>query len=212
MKTERSSVVKSEHEIDEVPYEMETVQSQNTNAQIESLKREKEHIIKELVKTKGQNQKLILQLQQKRRELELLKKSAEERICDLTKNVHNYKSEKNVLEKEMNSEKTKNQNNMKTITNLRREVSLLSAQINGLQSVSQQNHEQSSAENINNSEEFEVESIVDHRILKRHRKFLVKWKDYSSDHDLWVEECDLHCTEILTEYLRENGLSPPKSQ
>lgn len=73
VKTERGSVVKTEREIDDAPYEMETVQSQATNAQIEVLKREKERIIKDLVKAKGEIQKQILQLQQQKRELELLK-------------------------------------------------------------------------------------------------------------------------------------------
>lgn len=217
VKTERGSVVKTEREIDDAPYEMETVQSQATNAQIEVLKREKERIIKDLVKAKGEIQKQILQLQQQKRELELLKNDSAEKVLNLNENIQKITSERNLLQQQINFEKLKNQNNTKTITDLQREVSLLSAQISSLQSVSQQHQEKSSAQNNNNNEDdedgnFEVECILSHRVLKRHRKFLVRWKDYSSDHDIWVKENDLNCPEILTEYLRNNGLSPPKTQ
>lgn len=217
VKTERGSVVKTEREIDEAPYELETVQCQATNTQIEMLKREKEQIIKDLVKTKGENQKQILQLQQKKRELELLKKDSAKKIHDLNESIQKITSERKVLQQRINSEILKNQNSTKTITDLQREVSLLSAQISGLQSVSQQHQTKLSAENSNKNKgdesgEFEVECILAHRVLKRHRKFLVRWKDYSSDHDIWVKENDLCCPEILTEYLRTTGLSPPKSE
>lgn len=215
VKTERDPIVKTEREIDEVPYEVENVHCQATNLQIDQLKREKEQIIKDLVITKGENQKLILQLQQMKRELDHFKNVSSENNHKLTENIHRITLEMNVLKQQLNSEKSKNQNSSKTITDLQREISLLSAQITSLQSASQQCQKSSLAESENKNKEngvYAVECILAHRVLKRYRTFLVRWENYSSEHDTWVKEKNLYCQEMLKEYLDKNGLSPPKSE
>ena len=55
---------------------------------------------------------------------------------------------------------------------------------------------------------WEVEKIVDHRGVGRHRRYLVKWKG-SSDPEDWLPPGNLsNCQELLKEYLEEKGLIP----
>lgn len=59
------------------------------------------------------------------------------------------------------------------------------------------------------TEEYEVEDIVGHRIQKRTGKyqFLVRWKGYNPHHDSWVSERDLrNAPEILRKYRRRVSL------
>jgi hypothetical protein len=44
---------------------------------------------------------------------------------------------------------------------------------------------------VQGGEEFEVEAIVDMRIVKGSRQFLVKWKDYDSYNNTWLPESEL---------------------
>ena len=54
-------------------------------------------------------------------------------------------------------------------------------------------------------DEWEVEKILDHRGVGRHRRYLVKWKD--SEESNWLPPGNLKkCPEILQEYLKEKGL------
>lgn len=48
--------------------------------------------------------------------------------------------------------------------------------------------------------DYEVESIVKHRGRKEKREFLVRWKDFSKEHDTWVKEANLSCPTILNKY------------
>lgn len=217
IKTERAPVVKTE--IDEMPYETETIQNHTTNRQILSLNEEKQQMIKDLVHTKGQNQKLILQLQQKLREIDRLKTNSTETISSLSKKVETITSNLNHSKQQLTCEKLKNQKLTTIITDLQREKSMLAAQISELQTTSQMHYSTpSEAENncAKNDESkmdddfYDVECILDHRIYKRFRKFLVRWEGYSSEHDMWVSEKDLECRSILVEYLEEHSLDPPK--
>jgi hypothetical protein len=44
---------------------------------------------------------------------------------------------------------------------------------------------------VQGGEEFEVEVIVDMRMVKGSRQFLVKWKDYDSYNNTWLPEAEL---------------------
>ena len=59
---------------------------------------------------------------------------------------------------------------------------------------------------IDGFEEFEVESILDSRIEKGVKLFLIKWKGYNSLHNSWEPEHNLtNCGRILSEYMERQG-------
>jgi len=58
---------------------------------------------------------------------------------------------------------------------------------------------------IDGEEEYEVEEILDDRIKPRTRnqkQYYVKWKGYAQSENSWVDEKDLHASELLEEYLK----------
>lgn len=65
VKKERDVVVKTEIDIDKVPYESEMVQCLSVGVHIENLKEEKSKVIEELMTTKKENQRLQFMLQKK---------------------------------------------------------------------------------------------------------------------------------------------------
>lgn len=54
---------------------------------------------------------------------------------------------------------------------------------------------------------YSVEQILDHKCVRKTRKFLVRWEGYDSSEDSWVKESDLHCDKILLSYLESKGLN-----
>jgi len=58
---------------------------------------------------------------------------------------------------------------------------------------------------IDGEEEYEVEEILDDHIKPRTRnqkQYYVKWKGYAQSENSWVDEKDLHASELLEEYLK----------
>lgn len=53
---------------------------------------------------------------------------------------------------------------------------------------------------LNSDSLYEVEKILNHRNVGRKMTFLVRWKNYGTEHDSWVNNSDLHCEEILRTY------------
>lgn len=215
MKNERNSVVKTESGIDEMPYELETVQCPSVEAQIGILHKEKENVINELLSVKGETQKFKLQLQYKQREINklngLMSTSTQKHATD----VQRLTIELNELKEQLEAERSKQFGNAKTISNLSREKKLLTAQVTQLRLGVHQNADgfvKSSIGEPSDSEEFEVESILAHKVGKKDRQFLVRWKGYSSEHDLWVKEPSLNCPLILTSYLKQKNLKKFKSK
>jgi Chromo (CHRromatin Organisation MOdifier) domain len=55
--------------------------------------------------------------------------------------------------------------------------------------------------------EFEVESILAHKVTKRKLYFLVKWKHYDLFEASWEPECNLeNALDILNSYKLSHGL------
>ena len=53
------------------------------------------------------------------------------------------------------------------------------------------------------SDTYEVERIMDHRVDPHgRRRFLLKWKGYSHDDDTWEKEENLNCPDLINEYMR----------
>jgi hypothetical protein len=57
-------------------------------------------------------------------------------------------------------------------------------------------------ETIDGEEEYEVEDILMHQKTGRNQElqYLVKWKGYPSSENSWVDDKDLHASEILQRY------------
>ena len=58
-------------------------------------------------------------------------------------------------------------------------------------------------------EEWEIESIVDHRERRAGVQYLVHWKGWSKEYDEWVHEGFLtHMPTLIQEYHAHTGLGP----
>lgn len=57
---------------------------------------------------------------------------------------------------------------------------------------------------VDGFEEFEVEKILDKKMVKGRIHFLIKWKGYSALHNSWeLEENLTNCSEALEEFLEK---------
>ena len=54
--------------------------------------------------------------------------------------------------------------------------------------------------------EFEVEEILDHRVFRREKQFLVKWKDYSSEHNSWEPIKNVSADNLVKAYQLSRGV------
>ncbi|KAL6070278.1 putative Transposon Tf2-1 polyprotein [Balamuthia mandrillaris] len=54
-----------------------------------------------------------------------------------------------------------------------------------------------------NGEEYEVKAIKDVRNREDGVKYFIKWKGYTLQHNHWVKEQNLHCDDLLVEFLRQ---------
>lgn len=55
-------------------------------------------------------------------------------------------------------------------------------------------------ENDANEAEYEVEKIIDDKIVGGKYQYLIRWKGYSPDEDTWESESTLNCKDILAKY------------
>lgn len=49
---------------------------------------------------------------------------------------------------------------------------------------------------------YEVEKILNHKIVKNEKLFLIRWKNFDPSHDSWEVEKNLSCPSILKKYLK----------
>ena len=62
------------------------------------------------------------------------------------------------------------------------------------------NYTQPPPELINGEEEYQIEEIIDERINRRKKQYLVKWLGYPVSENSWVDEKDIHADKLLEEY------------
>lgn len=53
---------------------------------------------------------------------------------------------------------------------------------------------------------YEVDSLIGHRKYRGRLQFLVRWKNYSSEDDRWVDEKNLNCPALLKNYKKANQM------
>jgi len=59
---------------------------------------------------------------------------------------------------------------------------------------------------IEGEEEFEVEKILNKRIVQGKERFLVRWKGYTAEEDMWEDRKNLgNAKELVEEFEREYG-------
>ena len=72
------------------------------------------------------------------------------------------------------------------------------------------NKEQLDIHNIRNVDKdegiYEIEYIVNHKIIDKQYKFLVKWKNYDNKENSWVKENDFIEKEIIKDYFQKNNI------
>lgn len=60
---------------------------------------------------------------------------------------------------------------------------------------------QAKDDNSEYDDEYEVEKIIKHRVVRGRKQYLIRWKDYSPIHDSWYNEDDLpRAQELIDEY------------
>jgi len=65
---------------------------------------------------------------------------------------------------------------------------------------------------VEDAEEYEVETIVNHRFYgrQRHLQYLIKWKGYPSSDNTWEPEENVHAEDLVREYHRRHPLGSNK--
>lgn len=60
--------------------------------------------------------------------------------------------------------------------------------------------------NRNDDGLFNVEKILNHKLIKKTRFFFVRWEGYESSDDSWVKESQMHCKDLIETYLKDKNL------
>lgn len=165
-----------------------------------NFEREKQKLIKAFVDQKAVNQNITLDLNQKKQEcMELIsaKMQLEQEAAFTSAKIADLNSNLSLLKAEYAQKSSEYE---REISNLRRQNQTLSAQNKQLQTARSQKDDKNDDENAENV--FDVESILNDKIQRKVRYFLVRWKGFSSEHDSWVREVDLMCPSILENYLQ----------
>ena len=63
-----------------------------------------------------------------------------------------------------------------------------------------ENYAQPPPELIDGEEEYQVEEIIDERIFRRKKQYLIKWLGYPVSENSWIDARDLHADELLEDY------------
>src|ERR1700692_228723 len=63
-----------------------------------------------------------------------------------------------------------------------------------------ENYAQPPPELIDGEEEYQVEEIIDERIFRRKKQYLIKWLGYPVSENSWIDARNLHADELLEDY------------
>ena len=61
---------------------------------------------------------------------------------------------------------------------------------------------------VEGEEEWEVEEILDSRLLRKKLKFLVKWKGYGREHNSWEDAADVFAPELVKAFYNRHPGAP----
>lgn len=143
-------------------------------------------------------------------EIEKLKQQQFTQESNFKKKINQLEAEMSDLKKINSANVDKRAQNDKTISKLNTENRELLARLKQVQQsandsvLSEQNRSaiRNSTQYDSADEEFEVEMILNDRMVKGQHEYLVRWKGYTAKYDLWVKKKDLSCSKILKEYMK----------
>lgn len=159
----------------------------------ESFEHEKKRLLDTLTNLKTDNQQLTFDLRKKSDECNMLKRENETLVQKTTA----MRTKINDLKSHLSHNNTEHKN---YVANLVHQNQLLLAQLEQLKSVTAQNNGVSNVSNQNNDGVYEVEQLLDDKIKRNVRYYLVRWKGYTADDDSWERESNLMCPELLKTY------------
>lgn len=53
---------------------------------------------------------------------------------------------------------------------------------------------------MDDGDTFEVEKVLDKRIVEGKVEYFLKWKNYSSNHNTWEPQENLNCVELVSKF------------
>lgn len=200
--------IKTEHDIEKhlgIKVENHQVPNRHANNLAENLShnswaQEKKTLIDSMIALKSENQNITRNLIEKDAKLSSLNASNKvlenrltEQQLDFSKKIDDLKSQLlNAVKKDAASHKC--------IIDLKREHALLISQNKQLQTgLAQVENETANKSESDESNIFEVESLLDDKLITE-RHYLVHWKGYDSSQDSWERESNLSCTALLKKY------------
>lgn len=169
------------------PFETSTVRCgpknavDDLNAKIETLEKEKDKLIKELLLSQEENQKLYIDVQSKNKVIVAANEKCEQ------------------LQEKLSRQE-------QLITNLTREKNAAQSKIKQMMAYAVSNKKEESIDDLD-EDEYEVQTILNHEVKKGVRRFEIRWKNFPPSYDSWEKESNLNCPQLLKDYLDANGLN-----
>lgn len=207
VKTERDT--ESSLKIKQEPVSNQNVNSMansNSRSHADTWGREKQSLIDKIVKLKSENQKILFDLKKSQDDLADMIATNNNLEIELKQIDQNHSMELSQQRSEHSklnaASETMKIDFEKRISQLTREGDLLRAQLKQLQHgmIQHKTSDESDNRKKNEGDIYEVECLLDDKIVCKKRLYLVHWKGYDSSHDSWVAESNLFCPSILDTY------------
>lgn len=175
-----------------------------SGATTEKFAQEKQKLLEAFASLKAENQKMAYDL--KRTHDENVKLSADKHR--LEQKIEAAEAKVIELDSTLSQMKINHSARMleceQKICDLLQQNKLLTARIKQLRTgIEQADHEEGVADESNENV-YEVEKLINDKIKRDGRYFLVRWKGYTSKYDTWERESNLNCPGILKKYLQAN--------
>lgn len=165
---------------------------------------EKKILVNKIVVLKSDNHHNVINLKRAQSELSkmLLEKQTLEKTLAQKETI--FSDEIKKLKSEVSNTKNEMIKREKIISDLKRDNQTLKARINQYKTglTQQKIVENDMPATENDDEEYEVESILDHKTTKGVRQYLIRWKGFDSAEDSWEKEYNLNCPQLLRSYNR----------
>lgn len=162
--------------------------STTSNVQTEFSPNEKKKLIEKILALKSENQTLVQKLNEKDA---ASKKKFETKVSELTSKLAESKAELS----------NATRSNAKSVSDLKRENLLLTAQNKQLKTgIQQAQNDQGSDDDL-----YEVEALLNHKEVHETHYF-VQWKGFDQTHNSWERESNLFCRSVLKKYKKLNKI------